>query len=55
MKREVGRYRHIWEDNIEMDVTEIRCEGVYWIHLANNSHQEQALVNIALCSMELFS
>jgi hypothetical protein len=33
-KRPLGRPRCRWEDNIKMDLREIRLEGVYWIHLA---------------------
>jgi len=29
-----GRLRHRWEDNIEMDITEVGCVDVDWIHLA---------------------
>jgi hypothetical protein len=29
-----GRPRRRWEDNIKMDLGEIRCEGVDWIDLA---------------------
>jgi hypothetical protein len=25
-KRPLGRHRHRWEDNIKMDITEIRCK-----------------------------
>jgi hypothetical protein len=33
-KRRLGRSRHRWEDNIKMDLKEIECEDVDWIHLA---------------------
>jgi hypothetical protein len=33
-KRPLGRTRLRLEGNIRMDLREIRCEGVYWIHLA---------------------
>jgi hypothetical protein len=32
-KRTVGRSRHRWEDNIKMDLKEIECKNVDWIHL----------------------
>jgi hypothetical protein len=32
-KRPVGKLRHKWEDNIKMDLKEIGCEGVDWVHL----------------------
>jgi len=33
-KRPLGRPRRRWEDNITMDLREICCEGVDWMHLA---------------------
>jgi hypothetical protein len=30
----LGRSRHIWEDNIRMDLRKIRWEDVDWIRLA---------------------
>jgi hypothetical protein len=39
---------HRWEDNIRMDLREIRWEGVDWIHLAQNRDQCQALVNTVM-------
>jgi hypothetical protein len=38
-KRLLWRPRHRWEDNIQIDVKEIGCEGVDWIHLAQNMVQ----------------
>jgi hypothetical protein len=35
-KRPLGRHRHRWEDNINMDFKEIECESVDWIHLAQD-------------------
>jgi len=32
-KRPLGRPRHSWEDNIIMDLQELRCEGMDWIDL----------------------
>jgi len=32
-KRPLGRPRHRWEDNIIMDLQELRCEGMDWIDL----------------------
>jgi hypothetical protein len=40
-----GRPGRKWEDNIIMDVIEIGCEDVNWIHLAQNRIQEPAVVN----------
>jgi len=33
-KRPRGRPKHKWEDNIRMDLRQIRWEGMEWIHLA---------------------
>jgi hypothetical protein len=32
-KRPLGRSMHRWEDNIEINLKEIRLQGVDWIHL----------------------
>jgi hypothetical protein len=34
-----GRYRCMWEDNINMHVKEIGCKNVEWIHLTQNWFQ----------------
>jgi hypothetical protein len=31
-----GRPRHRWEDNIGIDLREIGCKGVDWIHLTQD-------------------
>jgi hypothetical protein len=33
-KRQLGRSRHKWEDNMRMDLREIGWEDVDWMHLA---------------------
>jgi len=38
-KRSLRKTKQTWEDNIGMDLMEIRWEGVDWIHLARNSDQ----------------
>jgi len=35
-KRPLGRPRHRWEDNIKMDLQEVRLGGMDWIDLAQN-------------------
>jgi hypothetical protein len=35
-------------NNIKMDVREVRCEGVDWIHLAHEWDQWLAVVNTAM-------
>jgi hypothetical protein len=47
-KRPLGRSRHRWEDNIRMDLREIRWEGVDWIHLAQDRDWWWALVNMVM-------
>jgi hypothetical protein len=34
--RPLGRPRHRWEDNIKMDLREIRIDGLNWIQLAQD-------------------
>jgi hypothetical protein len=29
-----GKPRYRWEDSIKMDLKELECESVYWIHVA---------------------
>jgi hypothetical protein len=38
-KRPFRRCRHIWEDNIRMDLRKTGWEGVDWIHLAQDKDQ----------------
>ena len=35
-KRPLGRPRRRWEDNIKMDLQEVRCEGMDWIDVAQD-------------------
>jgi hypothetical protein len=42
-KRPLGRPRHWWEDNIEMDIREIGWGGMSWIHLAQDRDQWRVL------------
>jgi hypothetical protein len=44
-KRPLGRSRHRWVDNIEMDLREIGWDGMDWMNLAENRDQWRALVN----------
>jgi hypothetical protein len=37
-----------WEDNIRIDLREIRCEGVDWPHLAQDINQWRVLVNTVM-------
>jgi hypothetical protein len=47
-KRSLVRPRHKWEDNIKMDLKEVRCGGMDWIELAQNRDRWQALVNAVM-------
>jgi hypothetical protein len=38
-KRPMGRPRRRWEDNIRMDLQEVRCGGMDWIGLAQDKKQ----------------
>jgi hypothetical protein len=38
-KRIFGRLRLRWEDNIRIDLREIRWEGVEWLHLPQDRGQ----------------
>jgi len=49
--RPLGRPRHKWErreDDIIMDVREIKLEGVDWIHVSQDRDQRRAVVNILM-------
>jgi hypothetical protein len=37
-----------WGDNIKMDIKELGCEDVEWIHLAQGRFQWRAVVNTAM-------
>ena len=47
-KRQLGRPRHRWEDNIKMDLQEVGCEGMDWIELAQEGERWQTLVNVVM-------
>jgi hypothetical protein len=47
-KRSLGRPRHTLEDNIKMDLREIRIDGMNWICLAQDRVQWQAFVNMVM-------
>jgi len=44
-KRQLGRSRHRWEDNIKMDFWEVGCGGMDWIELAQERDRWRAFVN----------
>jgi hypothetical protein len=47
-KRPFGRPRHRWEDNIQIDLQEVVCGGMYWIYLALDRDRWQAFVNAGM-------
>jgi hypothetical protein len=47
-KRQIGRPRRRWEDNIKMDLQEIGCRGMDWIDLAEDRDRWRALVNAVM-------
>ena len=46
LKRPLGRHRRRWDDNIKMDLQEVRCGGMDWIELAQDWDRWWALVNL---------
>ena len=44
-KRPLGGPRRRWEDNIKMDIQEVKCGGMDWIELALDRDRWRALVN----------
>jgi hypothetical protein len=47
-KRPLREPRHRWEDNIIMDVREIKLEGVEWMHVAQVKDQWRVLANTVI-------
>jgi hypothetical protein len=47
-KRPLGRPWRRWEDNIIMDIQEVRCGGMDWIELDQDRDRWQALVNVLM-------
>jgi hypothetical protein len=47
-RRQLGRPRFRWEDDITMDVGEIGWGDINWIHLAQDKNQWRASVNTVL-------
>jgi len=46
--RPLGRPRHRWKDNINMDIQQVRCGSMEWIELAQDSDSWRALVNVIM-------
>jgi hypothetical protein len=47
-RRQLGRPRRRWIDNIKMDLLEIGVNVVDWIGLAHDGYSRRALVNSAM-------
>jgi hypothetical protein len=47
-KSPLERPRRRWEDVIKMDLREIGCRGVEWIHLAQDRDRWRAVVNAVM-------
>jgi hypothetical protein len=47
-RRQLGRPRRRWEDNIKMDLGEIGFGDVDWIHWARDRYRWRALVNTVM-------
>jgi hypothetical protein len=49
VNRPLGKLRHRWEDNIEMDLQEeLGCGGMNWVDLAQDMNRRRALVNVVM-------
>ena len=47
-RRQLGRPRRRWEDNIKMDIQEVGCGGMDWIELAQDRDRWRVLVNAVM-------
>jgi hypothetical protein len=47
-KRQLGRPRRRWEDNIKIDLQKVGCRGMDWIDLDQGRDMWRALVNAVL-------
>jgi len=47
-KRQLGRPRCRWENNIKMDLQEVGCGDMDWIDLAQDRDKWRALVNAVM-------
>ena len=47
-KRPIGRPRCRWEDNIKMDLQEVECGDVDWMHLAQARDRWRTVVSAVM-------
>jgi hypothetical protein len=47
-KKQLRRPKRRWEDNIKMDLQEVRCEVMGWIDVAQERDRWRALVNAVI-------
>ncbi|KAJ4442834.1 hypothetical protein ANN_04427 [Periplaneta americana] len=52
-KRTLGRPRRRWEDNINMDLTEVGCDDKDWINLAQDRDQWRAYLTLQVYAYEM--
>jgi hypothetical protein len=45
-RHHLKRPRCRWEDSIKIDVKEVGCECVYWIHVVHDRDRQRAFVNL---------
>ena len=54
-KRQLGRPRRKWDDNIKMDIQDVRCEGMDWVDVAQDRDRWRSVVNVAMkCSVSQY-
>ena len=47
-RKQLGRPRRRWEDNIKMDLQEVGCGGMDWIELAQDRDRWWAFVSVVM-------
>jgi hypothetical protein len=47
-KRQLGRCRHRWEDNVKMNLHEVECRDMDWIEMAQDRDRWRAIVNAVM-------
>jgi len=49
-RKQLGKLRHRWENNIKVDLQEVVCEGggMGWIDVARDRDRRQAVVNVVM-------